>query len=65
MVWNLGAEVTDTCRPSNRLRQSKPFKARGVLDDEFLELELIRPLTTNTHANAPEAKGVDPDATDA
>jgi hypothetical protein len=43
----------------------KPFKGRGVLDDEFLELELICQLRTNTNAEASKGKGVDPNATDA
>lgn len=43
----------------------QPLKARGILDDEFLELELICRLRTNTHAEASKCKGVNPDATEA
>jgi hypothetical protein len=43
----------------------QPFKARGVLDDEFLELELICRLRTNTNAETSKGMGVDPNATEA
>lgn len=47
------------------IKVEQPLKTWGILNDEFLELELLVPYTPNMHTYACKAKGVDPDATEA